>query len=131
MRRLKGWKIGLLMGVLLVAALSFGSSSAQPTTASAQQTEWIHHSGAQANYLSERSTHTALLPETHSIAGTSFSRTKPQRQRTGGNWHFAPLQGKCSSTIHRPQLIVTNANSSSEIWRTADYYIYALRHIII
>lgn len=131
MRRLKGWKTVLLMGVLLVVALSFGSLSTQAKPASAKQTEWIYGSGAQANYLTERNTHTSLLPETHTFAHTSLSRTQPQRQRTGGNWQFAPLQGKGSTTIHRPTLVATIACSSSEIWRTADYYIYALRHIII
>lgn len=84
------------------------------------------------NYLSERAVNTALIPEvSHSIA-PSVSRTTTGRQRTSASNHSHnhPLAtaSKINQHIASSGFIRCGHLCTS---RTKDFYVFALRHIII
>lgn len=87
-----------------------------------------------SQYLTERSTHVALLPEVHySLAPSSTSRTLQLcRQRSTGSpiLGFVPVIKESEphlSVICPNDLVVGRLHAS----RAVDYYVYALRRIII
>ena len=84
------------------------------------------------DHLSERTTNTALIPEvSHTIAPT-ISRTATGRQRTSASNHSN------HSTPNVANISSCHSTSSGAVCcghiytsRTKDYYVFALRHIII
>lgn len=121
----------LLAALLLSLALSFATSSQE---AKGDNVAGYDYSNDQAShYIAERSTHVALLPEVNYTLAPSTSRTLHHvRHRSIGSSVAgctpAIRESAHHITIHCPSgEVVARLHAS----RAVDYYIYALRHIII
>ena len=82
------------------------------------------------DWFKERTTHTALLPEIH-INVASTSRTTFGRQRTLAKQTHHLVTTK---VVAGSQMALSITNHTCTIGKSSlakDYYIYALRHIII
>ncbi len=84
------------------------------------------------NYLLERATRTALLPEVSYTLTPSTSRTTTGRQRTSASHNTHHTLLNIAPTMGR-QTLLSRATRSGYLptSRTKDFYIFALRHIII
>ena len=130
----RGTRNRLFVALLLAVAYFATPSEAAATLAQHQQEVESVVRGVESrrNMLSERSVHTALLPDQSLRIASSSSRTYTGRQRTHTNW----ISSSCGVATAHHQLW----QAVSSQWatpptpftsRAADYYIYALRHIII
>lgn len=122
----------LCLVVLFVTAQRVVPAGAQPkevTELSLLLSEAQH----ERDYFMERNTRTALLPELSVRLAPASARTTIGRQRTHTSWTSA-----CGFSLGQKfgvgELVENCAYGRGSVLstsRAADYYIYALRHIII
>jgi hypothetical protein len=125
--------------ILLLAMLCWGfgwssTPASEPCADSCNVGYIATANDLRSHYLAERSTHVALLPEVHySLAPSTSSRILQLcRQRSTGSpiLGFVPVikEAALRQPVNCPNGLVVGRLHAS---RAVDYYVYALRHIII
>lgn len=122
---------GLLFCVLVTL---FATNSLLPTKANtvegAEVCATLTTADHERDWFKERTTHTALLPEVHiNVAPTS--RTSFGRQRTLAKQPLHWVATRVIAGSQRALSIVCHTCTLGNTSLAKDYYIYALRHIII
>ena len=122
----------LSLWVSLIATLNLcvaqGSNAAPSTPLSSLFEDYGHD----RPYIEERHTHAALLSEVHTVATPSTVRTNIGRQRThSSSCQLLTAAHKVATTTGQPKRFVSPQSSPQHTARAVDYYIIALRHIII
>lgn len=122
---------GLLFCVLVML---FASNSLLTVKANSTESEEVCAALTTADHerdwFKERTTHTALLPEVH-FNVTPTSRTSFGRQRTLAKQAQQWVATRVIAGSQMALAIVCRTSTPGNTSLAKDYYIYALRHIII
>lgn len=121
----------LALWVSFIATLNlcvaYGGEVEHPSQASI-----LEDYGHDRPYIEERHTHAALLSEVHTVATPSTVRTNIGRQRThSSSCQLLTAAHKVATTTGQPKRFVSPKSSPQHTARAVDYYIIALRHIVI
>lgn len=131
-RRIKSFYSGLLCLFMALIGTHLTDHLQSNANGEGDVVSVITDANHERNYFSERAINTALIPEvSHSII-PSISRTTTGRQRTSAsdysNYHISNVTKttNCHTTTN-------GAMRCGHIYtsRTKDFYVFALRHIII
>lgn len=121
----------LTLWVSLIAALNLCVAQGSDAAPSTPLSSLFEDYGHDRPYIEERHTHAALLSEVHTVATPSTVRTNIGRQRN----HLSSCQ--LLSAAHKvaptgqPERCASPKSTPRHTARAVDYYIIALRHIII
>ena len=124
-----------LVAIVIVAQLDLQAEQRRCATTADRVARGcvVEAEGADHDYFAERTTHIALVPQSF-CAPSASSRTLTLRQRTASGplalaYGLGGGYPTCNNLV--PGLLSGACGTSASIGRPADYYIYALRHIII
>ena len=124
------WGIICLMVALIGAHLANSPHNSEAELAGVVSV--ITDANHERNYLSERAVNTALIPEVSYSLAPSVSRTSTGRQRTSVSNHSHDHSFTAASKINQHEAssgIVCCGHLYTS--RSKDFYVFALRHIII
>lgn len=121
----------LLLAVLMISAAGFIPPTEQNTVEQNIES-WLMEADHERDWLSERTTRTALPSEVSSRIMPPTARTHAWRSRTHASCAI-PTSNLLTADNHNGQRAQTTGTRHLTCFasRAADYYIFALRHIII
>ena len=130
---LKRGNIWLLLAlwVSFIATLNLCVAQGSEAATTTPQSSLFEENGHDRPYIEERHTHAALLSEVHTVATPSTVRTNIGRQRTHQSSCQLLTAAHKVAPSGQPTRFVSPQSSPQHTARAVDYYIFALRHIII